>query len=141
MVKKQDVLSSVCLFIWIYLYVVLLVHTRSVTGSNPVGATIVNPLRINVLKGFSFWQEKATGYADGGEDALCQQLGEAGFAACKICAGTIWPRHDSLSKTPKLAASAHKQRFAARPAARLRPSPALLWCLAMRFMAFSHFWR
>ena len=53
--KKQDVLSSVCLFIWIYLYVVLLVHTRSVTGSNPVGATIVNPLRINVLKGFYFY--------------------------------------------------------------------------------------
>ena len=101
----------------------------------------MNLLRINVLKGFSFWQEKATGYADGGEDALCQQLGEAGFAACKICAGTIWPRHDSLSKTPKLAASAHKQRFAARPAARLRPSPALRGCLAMRFMAFSHFWR
>ena len=87
----------------------------------------MNLLRINVLKGFSFWQEKATGYADGGEDALCQQLGEAGFAACKICAGTIWPRHDSLSKTPKLAASAHKQRFAARPAGRggLRTAVAL----------------
>lgn len=53
--KKQDVLSSVCLFIWIYLYVVLLVHTRSVTGSNPVGATITKPLRINVLKVFYFY--------------------------------------------------------------------------------------
>ncbi len=56
----------------------------------------MNLLRINVLKGFSFWQEKATGYADGGEDALCQHLGEAGFAVCKNRAGTTWPRHDFL---------------------------------------------
>ena len=40
----------------------------------------------------------------------------------------------------KVAASARKQRFAARPAC-LRPSPALRLCLATRFMAFSHFWR
>ena len=50
-------------------------------------------------------------------------------------------RRFSLSKNPKLASVARKQRFAARPAACLRPSPALRLCLAMRFMAFSHFWR
>ena len=47
----------------------------------------------------------------------------------------------SLSKNSELAAVARKQRFAARHAARLRPSPALRLCLATRFMAFSHFWR
>ena len=46
----------------------------------------------------------------------------------------------SLSKNPKLAADARKQRFAARPAC-LRPNPALRLRLATRFMAFSHFWR
>ena len=67
---------------------------------------------------------------------VCSQNKESAGNRCKMRFPAC-----SLSKNPELASVARKQRFAARPAACLRPSPALRLCLATRFMAFSHFWR